>query len=61
MPAGPRPGWAASDADGNGALDLREYHAGLTARLGRADLNRDGVVSSEELAAFRPRHGRHRF
>lgn len=54
--APPRRGLAAADADGDGALNLREFYAHLAAR---ADADRDGTVSAEELQAHRPRgHGR---
>ncbi|HEY0027193.1 MAG TPA: hypothetical protein VGC35_04935 [Allosphingosinicella sp.] len=47
------------DADGDGALTLAEFLAGHRQRLTRADANRDGELSAEELAA-RPQGRRRR-
>ena len=46
-----------ADANNDGALDLREFYADLSARTLRADGNRDGTISAQELAAHRPRRG----
>lgn len=63
-PDAPRPQAAVSptggiraDADNDGALDLREFYADLSARALRADTNRDGTITAEELAAHRPGRG----
>ena len=49
-----------ADANNDGALDLREFYADLSAKTARADTNRDGTISAEEIAAHRPpRGGRH--
>lgn len=48
---------AAADANNDGALDLREFYADLSARALRADANGDGTITAEELAAHRPGPG----
>jgi hypothetical protein len=63
VPVQPQPvrrGLAGADVNGDGALDLREFYARHLARAVRADSNRDGTISAEELEAFRPRRRGHR-
>ena len=55
-----RRGLTGADRDGDGALDLREFYARHLARAVRADSNRDGTISAEELKAYRPRRRGHR-
>jgi hypothetical protein len=51
FPAPPRWGFAAADVNGDGSVDLREFYRQLLGRAGRADANRDGTLSADELAA----------
>ena len=54
----PRHGWATADANGDGALDLREFYARQSVRTARADTDRNGTLSAQELAAASERRGR---
>ena len=48
----------AMDANHDGYLDQAEIRAALTRRFQRMDRNGDGVVTPDERAAGRMRHGR---
>ena len=54
-----RQGLADDDSNNDGAIDLREFYARHAARAARADANKDGTISAEELATHRSRRGRH--
>ncbi|MBV8686968.1 MAG: hypothetical protein JOZ90_15385 [Alphaproteobacteria bacterium] len=58
-PGGPGGPHARMDANGDGAVTLAEFTAGMEAHFARADLNHDGSVTREEMqAAHRGMRGR---
>lgn len=59
-PGGPGgPPHVRMDADGDGAVSLAEFTAGIEAHFAKADANGDGNVTREEMqAAHRGMHGR---
>ena len=48
------------DTDGDGKISKAEALAAAAARFDRADANKDGFLTVEEMKAARPGHGGHR-
>ena len=50
-------GPSGADSDGDGATTRTEFVAHLRQHVGRADANRDGQLSMDEIEAMHRRHG----